>query len=200
MQREYEWVVLPDRRLAWVLERNPRGLKVKVPNSPETDHFLVQVDHVEAFNPADYPVQMSHQKRTKLKQSGIQPKDEIERVCNKCFTLKPVSEFATNQTRKDGSSITRPTCKTCRVGITGVNKKNHSELLPAAGEWWVCPICRKPGIVSVTVKCVVDHDHLTGEPREAICDSCNTGLGRFRNGKDYLVNAMDYLRKHGAIV
>ena len=38
-----------------------------------------------------------------------------------------------------------------------------------------------------------DHNHHTGNIREFICDSCNTGLGRFKNGKDCLKNAMEYL-------
>ncbi|MCY4265035.1 MAG: endonuclease domain-containing protein, partial [Gammaproteobacteria bacterium] len=52
-----------------------------------------------------------------------------------------------------------------------------------------------PCIVAVSVKLVLDHDHLTGHARDYICDSCNTGLGRFRNGVDFLFRAVEFLEK-----
>ena len=53
-----------------------------------------------------------------------------------------------------------------------------------------------PDIAHVNVKIVVDHDQETGMPRGIICDSCNTGLGRFKNGENLLEDAMEYLRRH----
>ena len=135
-----------------------------------------------------------------MKALGQVPQDEIDKVCNQCFTIRPVADFAPNQSRKDGSTIYRPACLDCRKGIDGVH--NHATRedgsipveLPT-GSFWRCPICEKEGIVGVTVKTVPDHGHLTGDARDYICDSCNTGLGRFRNGKDFLKNAVDCLEK-----
>ena len=45
-------------------------------------------------------------------------------------------------------------------------------------------------------KVVADHDHHTGHIRGFICDSCNTGLGRFKNGDNYLKNAIRYLEEN----
>ena len=105
-----------------------------------------------------------------------------------------------NQTRKDGLTIYRPTCVDCRQGVDGV--KNHETrkdgtipVEPTKGSFWCCLICEKKGTVGVTVKLVLDHGHLIGDARDYICDSCNTGLGRFRNGKNFLKNAVAFLEK-----
>ncbi len=194
-----DWVVLEqDGRLAIVLARTERGIKVKFPLGGREQ--LLPKNAVKRFNPEDYPIQISAAKRKAIKDNGQTPKDEIEKVCNQCLTLKPISEFAANQTRKDGSAIHRPTCKICRQGVDGV--KNHAvrkdgsiPVKPSVGDFWKCPICEKVGIVEVTVKIVLDHGHLTGDARDYICDSCNTGLGRFRNGKEFLRNAVSFLDK-----
>ncbi|MCY4316968.1 MAG: endonuclease domain-containing protein [Roseovarius sp.] len=199
MKNSPEWVVIKaDGRLAMVQKRTNRGIEVKLPLGGR--HLILPVEAVKPFNPADYPIQISAVARRKIKAHGGRPIDEVEKVCNQCFTLKPISEFAANQARKDGSAIHRPTCIDCRAGIDGV--KNHETrengtkpIKPKLGAFWQCPICEKQGIVGVTVKLVLDHGHLTGHARDYICDSCNTGLGRFRNGKDFLKNAVAFLEK-----
>ena len=67
---------------------------------------------------------------------------------------------------------------------------------PRVGDLWQCPVCKKFSIAYVNAKIVVDHDQETGNPRGIICDSCNTGLGRFKNGENLLEDAMEYLRRH----
>ena len=198
-QQPPEWVViLADGRLAMVQRRTGRGVEVKLPLGGRVQ--MLPTDAVRPFNPHDYPVQMSAARRKLMKELGHVPKDQIEKVCNQCFTLKPIQHFAANQTRKDGSTISRPTCTDCRKGVDGV--RNHATRLdgsvpfePPVGTFWCCPICEKDGIVGVTVKLVLDHGHLTGDARDYICDSCNTGLGRFRNGKYFLRNALAFLEK-----
>lgn len=66
---------------------------------------------------------------------------------------------------------------------------------PKKGSLFECPICNRISIAGVTAKVVADHDHHTGNIRDFICDSCNTGLGRFKNGKNYLHNAIRYLEE-----
>jgi len=70
---------------------------------------------------------------------------------------------------------------------------------PQKGEPFTCPICRKRSIAGVTAKIVADHDHHTGNIRGFICDSCNTGLGRFKNGENYLMNAVNYIKEHDVL-
>jgi hypothetical protein len=40
----------------------------------------------------------------------------------------------------------------------------------------------------------LDHDHVTGAFRGFICDSCNTGMGKFRDNPDLMQRAIDYLK------
>ena len=198
MSRKTKWVVLRDGRLAIITKETPRGFEIRFPLGGRAQ--ILPKEQVQRFKPEDYPIQISAAQRKKIKRDGKIPKDEVERVCNQCLTLKSVNCFAANQTRKDGSTIYRPTCIDCRFGVDGV--KNHEirsdgarPIKPETGEFWKCPICEKSGIVGVTVKLVLDHGHLTGDARDYICDSCNTGLGRFRNGKDFIRNALEYLEK-----
>jgi RNase P subunit RPR2 len=51
-------------------------------------------------------------------------------------------------------------------------------------KFFICPICKKSSIPYVTAKLVIDHNHNTGNAREWICDSCNTGLGRFAKNRN----------------
>ena len=52
---------------------------------------------------------------------------------------------------------------------------------------------KKYSIAGINVRITVDDDQETDTPRGLIYDSCNTGLGRFKNGEDHLQNAIDYL-------
>lgn len=45
-------------------------------------------------------------------------------------------------------------------------------------------------------KLAVDHCHLTGKNRGLLCLRCNIGLGYFKDNKDILLKAVEYLNKH----
>lgn len=49
-----------------------------------------------------------------------------------------------------------------------------------------CAICPRPGTRA-------DHDHETGMVRGMLCDSCNLGLGKFRDDPGLLASAFAYL-------
>ena len=59
-----------------------------------------------------------------------------------------------------------------------------------------CPICKKITIAGLTSKVVLNHDHATGRILGWICDSCNTGLGRFKDDIGILSEAIRYLKEH----
>jgi hypothetical protein len=59
-----------------------------------------------------------------------------------------------------------------------------------------CAICR----VAPLGPLVVDHNHDTGEVRGLLCDSCNMGLGRFREDAETLRVAAEYLDGHRVYV
>ncbi len=121
------------------------------------------------------------------------------KICNICHILKDIDEFDINQTDAKGRKTTRPSCKVCRVDIDGEKlKAAESKKLDAIKPKLIftCPICEKMSIVGITANLVKDHDHKTGNAREWICDSCNTGLGRFKDNIKLLEKVIDYLKKH----
>ena len=42
----------------------------------------------------------------------------------------------------------------------------------------------------------LDHCHATGEFRGFLCNSCNLGLGKFKDDPEILMNAISYLEAH----
>jgi len=121
------------------------------------------------------------------------------KICNICHILKKDDDFDINQTDAKGRKTTRPSCKDCRVDIDGVKMKRAESLRmdKIKPEFiFTCPICSKISIVGVTANLVKDHDHKTGNAREWICDSCNTGLGRFKDDIGLLQNVILYLKRY----
>ena len=56
-----------------------------------------------------------------------------------------------------------------------------------------CKICGK----AVNGKSAhADHDHETGQLRDQFCDSCNLGLGCFKDDPDLLRKAAEYIERH----
>ena len=125
------------------------------------------------------------------------------KVCNICHRYLSVTSFARNQNNVHGI-VRRPSCVRCRTDIDkrapkSAQAKRKEKERPRKGDPFRCPICRKMRIAGITVKVVADHDHNTGNIRDFVCDSCNTGLGRFKNGVDYLRNAIAYVREHDTL-
>ncbi|MDD3739090.1 MAG: endonuclease VII domain-containing protein [Lentimicrobiaceae bacterium] len=122
------------------------------------------------------------------------------KICNVCHILKEdYKDFDINQTDAKGRKTTRPTCTKCRKIIDGVaikpsEKKRMNDIKP--DKFFICPICKKSSIPFITANLVVDHDHDTGNARDWICDSCNTGLGRFKDSIELMQEAIKYLKKH----
>ena len=126
-----------------------------------------------------------------------------QKICNICHRLLAVSKFDRNQTNVHGV-IRRPSCIRCRTDIDKKSPKTRQarqmeKQRPRKGSPFKCPICQKRSIVGITAKVVADHDHHTGNIRDFICDSCNTGLGRFKNGRNCLQNAMLYIEERDTL-
>mgnify|MGYP002413495967 CR=1 FL=1 len=73
-----------------------------------------------------------------------------------------------------------------RIGIT----KEHYEQMHKSQKG-VCAICHQ----TCSKALAVDHDHETGIIRELLCNSCNRGLGYFKDDKLRLFAAYQYLDK-----
>lgn len=121
-----------------------------------------------------------------------------KKICNICHKLLPTHSFSRNQNQKGDRVIRRPSCKNCRKTIEGINipitqQKEFSKTKPNK-EPFECPICLKRTIAGVTSKVVMDHNHKTGEIRGWICDSCNTGIGRFQDDTEILKRAIKFLK------
>jgi len=54
-----------------------------------------------------------------------------------------------------------------------------------------CYICKQN---SVKFLCV-DHCHTTGKVRDLLCHNCNTAIGHFKESKELLLSAINYLEK-----
>ena len=157
----------------------------------ESATFVFPKDEVIDFNPLATGDDVQRQ--------AVHP----EKICATCFIVKPLDDFPKNR-KNNTLTKTRPHCTDCynhNAGKTLTSKKRKEFLAvngKPVGAVYQCPICERLLIVGVTAQLNVDHDQVTGEPRELICASCNTGLGKFED-PDIAKRAFEYLKKHGGI-
>ncbi len=144
-------------------------------------------------------------KRSKIQKENIKSfeisntGDEFpKKICNVCHKLFKTSHFEKNQNAKNNRTVRRPSCRDCRKNIDGVqvNIKIRKKILKTKPHKipFECPICHKRTIAGVTSKVVIDHDHKTGKIRGWICDSCNTGIGRFKDNVEILKRAIRFIK------
>jgi hypothetical protein len=57
----------------------------------------------------------------------------------------------------------------------------------------VCAICKEKQLNKVLC---IDHNHVTGKVRGLLCNSCNIGLGHFRDNSKILHSAIEYLQNY----
>ena len=134
-------------------------------------------------------------KQFEVKKTGDAFKSKICNVCHKL--LETTTYFKRNQNGINNRIVRRPSCKDCRKLMDGKEAdyrivrewlKKKPEIEP-----FECPICLKRTIAGVTSKLVLDHNHITGDVRAWICDSCNTGIGRFKDDVQVLKRAIAFL-------
>lgn len=108
------------------------------------------------------------------------------RWCTRCEGPKPASEF----------TKTARQCKPCRlisnrITLYGIDERAIAELERVqAGR---CAICGSWPAKTKTL--ALDHDHVTGRARSLLCDSCNKGIGFFRDSPLLLTEAAAYLTR-----
>ena len=69
-----------------------------------------------------------------------------------------------------------------------------------ANQDYKCAICGKDASDNIRGNKLdplhIDHCHTSGKLRDLLCYQCNTGLGSFKDNTEFLLKAIDYLRKH----
>ena len=125
------------------------------------------------------------------KTGDIYPK----KICNICHRLLDTTLFARNQ-NNIRRPVRRPSCQECRRTLEGKSPtpKERQQWLKTKPylEPFECPICGKRTIVGLTCNVDLDHNHRTGQIRGWICDSCNTGIGRFKDDIELMERAKKY--------
>lgn len=120
-----------------------------------------------------------------------------KKICNICHKLTSTKNFAKNQNGINNRTVRRPSCADCRKHLEGINMSPKTK-----DEWrkkkphyvpFICPICLKRTIAGVTCKVVLDHNHHNGEARGWVCDSCNTGIGRFKDDVELMKRAIKFI-------
>lgn len=118
--------------------------------------------------------------------------------CTKCGEQKPLSEFYTRKTAKDGR---RNDCKSCNVisvrdrrlkRVYGLSIAIHEKMIKSQNG--NCEICKTKLFANKNTH--VDHCHKTGSVRGILCQNCNTALGSFRDSIEILKSAQKYLQKY----
>lgn len=127
------------------------------------------------------------------------------KMCRRCGTEKPSSEFAQHLKSKDGL---QSQCRTCVVEWNannanlrkdkklqknyGITLSQYNEILSRQGERCGCCGTDSTDVVGYMY---VDHDHDTGEIRGILCFRCNTGIGMLGDTLESLEKAVCYLKK-----
>lgn len=172
------------------IKANSVGLVVKAENDNEYEVFFIS-------SKIHSKLSVSQISFVDLKKTG---KPHKFKVCNVCHVLKDYYlDFEVNQTDAKGIKTTRPSCRECRKNIDGVSlitseKRRLDKIKPEY--YFVCPICEKGSIPGITANLVKDHNHDNGKARGWLCDSCNTGLGRFKDNIELLEKAISYLKEN----
>lgn len=72
----------------------------------------------------------------------------------------------------------------------GINIQEYNKMLLAQN--YSCKICLTHQS-DLKKQLSVDHCHKTGKIRGLLCNLCNTGLGKFKDDVDIMINAINYL-------
>ena len=140
-------------------------------------------------------------------------------TCKNCLVEKPLNEYYTHKSTKDGKGSW---CKKCLIEKTaeerknpekkalwseyqrrsilkhryGINSADYDRMLEE--QKGVCAICKvnTSGGRNTNSKLAVDHNHTTGEVRGLLCSMCNKGIGMFKENTETMQKAIDYLNSY----
>jgi hypothetical protein len=81
-----------------------------------------------------------------------------------------------------------------RYGITGV--EYEAMVKRQDNRCAICGNPPNPGTGPATRRLHIDHDHVTDKNRELLCNTCNYGLGQFKDDPALLRAAANYIDRH----
>ena len=125
------------------------------------------------------------------------------KYCYKCKIFRPTDNFGESHTEFDGR---QRTCTDC-VFLTNFRRRlrgpvrNHTPAYKIIYERLFdeqdgrCAICRNT-VPGKRKRFCLDHCHTTGNLRGLLCDSCNWGIGYFKDDPALFQAAIDYVVKH----
>ena len=112
------------------------------------------------------------------------------------YDRSPERRARKNELRR-GSERVRVYNRKIQLARYGLTVEQHDEMLAAQNG--LCAICGKPpnpNGVRAASRLHADHDHVTGKVRALLCNSCNNGIGRFRDDPALLHAAAEYIERH----
>jgi len=140
----------------------------------------------------------------------------MEKSCNKCGIVKPISDYYVKKKGKKGQNLYHGQCKKC---INALNLKNYygateDQVLKRKENNLRTHLNRKYGltledfsamVLKQNNKCEicscdmqddaqVDHNHTTGKVRALLCRPCNMSLGLLKENTETLYNMISYIK------
>lgn len=129
----------------------------------------------------------------------------MSKQCTKCKNIKPLTEYNKQTKSKDGLTYW---CKCCISAAMktrtrakfkynqeyylkrnyNITQEQYNEILSSQGG--VCKICKRTDISKALH---VDHCHKTNKIRGLLCNTCNRGLGFFKDNLELLKEAINYV-------
>ena len=147
------------------------------------------------------------------------------KICSKCRTEQPLTEFHKSSSHKDGLNAQ---CRTC-FNATRRKNLNRDVDRARAREWYhknkqkvrekqmfskygltveqynsklnqqsnQCKICEK--IMDGLREPAIDHCHNTGNVRDLLCANCNAALGLLQDDPKIMLKAAEYVTYHRSL-
>lgn len=116
-------------------------------------------------------------------------KEKARGLCRSCYRQK--MQFASDSSATSDSTFNRQRNYSLMANY-GINVATYEVML--AKQSGLCKICKSSNPGGHGKYFNVDHCHKTKQVRGLLCQSCNTGLGGFRDNTALMQEAMNYLK------